>query len=108
MRKIQLKNQKKNSKLTQKQTIYSPKFIFGTTFVVWAFFMVDSVMQHNGIIINILLSIIFWSLGFIAYRTTQQPGSFTRRVAKVGFWKAIFGSKSNIDNRDARARRNHR
>ncbi|MDE7056135.1 hypothetical protein [uncultured Lactobacillus sp.] len=100
--------ERKKSKLNVRQRIYTPKFIFGTTFIVWALMMIDNYFQHNSLWVGFLLTFVFWGVGIIAYRTTQQPGQFTKRVAKYGFFKAIFSGRSNVDRRDARARRNHR
>ena len=109
-----MRNNRRNGggKLTQKNNFLSPKVIFGATFVVWAIIMVDSFMQHNGIIINILLTMIFWGLGVIAYRTTQKPGQLTRQAAREGVWKALwhsmFRGSSKADHRDARVKRSQR
>ena len=114
-----MRNQRnnRNGKLTQKNNFLTPKIIWGSTFVVWLIIMIDSFMQHNGIIINILLTMIFWGLGFIVYRTTQKPGQLTVRAAREGvlkaLWHQMFRGSSKADHRDSRVKRsqfqrNHR
>lgn len=104
-----------NTKLNQKQTVLKPIYIWGITFLILAIFEIDSILQKNSIVIDLLIAFIFLFLGLIVYRSTQKPGSFTRKVSELGFWKAtgqelvsVFSAKKARDTTNSRIKRNLR
>lgn len=102
-----------NTKLNQKQTVLKPIYIWGVTLLILAIFEIDSILQKNSIVIDLLIAFIFLFLGLIVYRSTQKPGSFTRKVSELGFWKAtgqelvsVFSAKKARDTTNSRIKRN--
>ncbi len=100
--------QRPSKKLNEKSKLFNPTWIVWTTIVIILITVIDSTIQHNTIYVTFLVALAFATLGAFAYKTTQKPGEFTRRVAKVGFWRALFSAKSNVDNTNSRRRRNLR
>lgn len=110
-----MKQNNSDSKLTQKQVFFTPKVIWCVTLFLLVIFEIDSVLQKNSIIVDILIACIFLALGCIAHRATQKPGAFTHKVAEMGFWKAtlseitgIFSAQKAGDNINTRRKRNLR